>query len=114
MSTKIEREHRLQGDERLRAHFQKAFELVKKHYPTMRATPYVKPCSRWRGSHNGTWLTDEKGHILKIGIYDVSVCLRCGRVEYGWGYVSLMGGGFFYDEIGFIDANAETIVRWTG
>ena len=79
-------------------------DAVKKYIPDLQDTPYVKPCRQFFGLILG----GHKVKLIKGGFWshhEIWMCIKCGYIEAGWGYVSMSGGGSFYTHHGYADPN---------
>lgn len=80
---------------------------IKTVVPDLQPHPVVNPPLSCRlGFHKKRFI----GNIPNSH-HDIWVCLKCGMVEAGWGYVSLLGGRDFYKTYGYINPNKDRRLR---
>lgn len=97
MKTAMERQCESRKNEKLSDYTRKVRQVV----PDLRNYPYVPiPFKCKLRFHRNVCLGKVPDSHHRIWI-----CVRCGRVEAGWGYVSMTGGGDFYDYMGYANPN---------
>jgi len=80
---------------------------IKTVIPFLSPCPLVKtPLSCRLGFHKDRYLS----HVPRSH-HEIWVCLKCGRVKAGWGYVSLLGGNEFFETVGYVDPEKPLKLR---